>query len=270
VEGQVTIYVVSDSIGETAEQVALAAGSQFNSHIKDIKRIPFIIDKDHINEVLERASKENSIIVFTMVVPELRNYLIEEARIRNIPTIDVMGPVMDAIILKTGANPRYEPGLVRKLNEKYFKRIEAVEFAVKYDDGKDPRGAKIADVVLIGVSRTSKTPLCMYLAHKNIKAANIPLVPEIDPPKELFEIPSYKIIGLTINPLKLNEIRKERLKALGLGVSANYANMERILQELDFAEKVMKKLGCKIIDVSNKAVEETASIIMEYLKEVSQ
>ena len=145
-----------------------------------------------------------------------------------------------------------------------------MEFAVKYDDGKDPRGVLKADLVIIGVSRTSKTPLSMYLANKNIKVANIPLVPEAKVPQELFQIPSKKIVGLTNTPEKLNEIRTERLRALGLSTANSgenkYANMERILEEIDFAESLMKKIGCPIINVSNKAIEETAEKIITYLK----
>jgi regulator of PEP synthase PpsR (kinase-PPPase family) len=160
-----------------------------------------------------------------------------------------------------------EAGLIYRLDEQYFKRVDAVEFAVKYDDGKDPRGILKADVVVIGVSRTSKTPLSMYLAHKNYKVANVPLVPEIPPPQELFVISPKKIIGLTADPDKLNQIRRERLKTLGLNDSANYASMERILQELEYADALFKRLGCTVIDVSKKAVEETASIVMQVLKE---
>ena len=124
-----------------------------------------------------------------------------------------------------------------------------------------------ADIVIIGVSRTSKTPLSMYLANKNLKVANIPLVPEVEPPKELYEISSKRVFGLTSSPHKLNVIRQERLKALGLSFEANYANMDRILQELEYAENIMKKIGCPIIDVTNKAIEETASIILKIMKE---
>jgi regulator of PEP synthase PpsR (kinase-PPPase family) len=167
----------------------------------------------------------------------------------------------------TKKEPLYEAGLNRRLDADYFKKVEAIEFAVKYDDGKDSRGIKKADVVLLGISRTSKTPLSMYLAHKNIKVANIPLVPEVEPPKELFESIKGKIIGLTNDPDKLNHIRMERLKALGLDYTANYANMERILNELDYAEKLFHKLRCPVINVSTKAIEETASIILSIIRE---
>ncbi|KAB3533245.1 pyruvate, water dikinase regulatory protein [Alkaliphilus serpentinus] len=264
----IVIYIISDSIGETAEQVAKAGISQFNVNDHELRRFPFVTDKNQIMEILEEAKSEKSVIVFTMVIEEFKNILQEEAAKHNIPCIDIMTPVIDSMSQALHNAPRREPGLIRRLDEKYFRKVEAIEFAVKYDDGKDPRGLKKADLVLIGISRTSKTPLSMYLAHKNIKVANVPLVPEVAPPKELFEVPPKKIIGLTTNPMKLIEIRQERLKALGLKHEANYASMERILNELDYAEEIMKKLGCPVIDVSSKAVEESASIILEIFREI--
>lgn len=263
----IVIYVLSDSIGETGEQVAKAAVSQFNPKRYEIRRFPYITDEEQISEVFEEAKDEKSIIIYTIVIERLRDYIIKMADKFNIPTIDLMTPTIDAIKYILGSEPKRESGLIRKLDEKYFRKVDAVEFAVKYDDGKDPRGIKKADVVILGVSRTSKTPLSMYLANKNLKVANIPLVPEVEPPKEIFEIPSKRIFGLTSSPNKLNVIRQERLKALGLSFEANYANMDRILQELEYAENIMKKIGCPIIDVTHKAIEETASIILRIMKE---
>jgi [pyruvate, water dikinase]-phosphate phosphotransferase / [pyruvate, water dikinase] kinase len=144
--------------------------------------------------------------------------------------------------------------------------VEAIEFAVKYDDARDMSGILKADIVLVGVSRTSKTPLAMYLAHKKFKVANVPLVPELKPPDELMRVPKHKMVGLIIKPDKLNEIRVERLKALGLASTATYAKAERIELELAYAEGMMNRLGCPVIDVSNKAVEETASLIEEWIR----
>jgi regulator of PEP synthase PpsR (kinase-PPPase family) len=168
-----------------------------------------------------------------------------------------------------GTEPLNQPGTIRRLDDKYFKKVEAIEFAVKYDDGKDPRGIKKADIVLIGVSRTSKTPLSMYMAHKNIRVANIPLVPEVPVPDELFEISSKRIIGLITDPEKLNAIRLERLKSMGLSNSAVYADMNRIMEELEYAEKLMRKIGCHFINVSNKAIEESANIIIQIMKKTN-
>ncbi len=218
-----------------------------------------------MDNLIAKAANENSIIIFTIVVEDLKNYLIDKALENNIAAVDVMTPAMLTLIDKLGITPKREPGLNRKLDEKYFKKIEAVEFAVKYDDGKDTKGILLSDVVLIGVSRTSKTPLSMYLAHKNVKVANIPLVPEVSPPEELKLISPKKIIGLTLDSDYLNKIRKERLKAMGLKDTANYASLERIFKELEYAEKIYKNLNCKVIDTTNRAVEETASIILEYI-----
>ncbi len=257
------IYIVSDSVGETAELVVLAAASQFNHGMVDIRRVPYVNDPNEIPEIVAEASSFNSIIAYTLVIPELRDRLISEAEKYDIPTVDIMTPMLEALSTVIHRQPKLEPGLVRRMDDEYFRKVEAIEFAVKYDDGKNPRGIVRADLVVIGVSRTSKTPLCMYLAHKRLKVANVPLVPEVAPPKEIFQLPPYKLVGLTIKPRHLNEIRRERLNTLGLTSNADYASMKRILKELDYAENIMKEAGCQIIDVTNKAIEETASRVME-------
>lgn len=262
------VYVISDSVGETAQQVTKAALSQFNIESDyEIRRFPYVADEKFLMEVLESGKSEEAVIVYTLVSENLLNTTKEFCEKEDLSHIDLMTPLLKQISKKTGKNPKREPGVIRKLDERYFKRVEAIEFAVKYDDGKDPRGILKSDIVLLGISRTSKTPLSMYLANKNIKVANVPLVPEIPIPKEVFEIDPKKIMGLTNTPEKLNSIRNERLKALGLSSNASYANVERILQELDYAKKVMKKVGCPVIDVSNKAIEETAGIILDKMKE---
>ncbi|MGB3366749.1 MAG: pyruvate, water dikinase regulatory protein [Acidaminobacteraceae bacterium] len=263
------VYVVSDSIGETAEMVARATAEQFRDINYEIKKFPFINNEEQIKELIDEAAESSSIIVFTTVLQNLREMIISECKRNRLPYIDVMEPLLTKFEEFLGTKPANEPGIIHRLDEKYFKRVEAVEFAVKYDDGKDPRGVLKADIVLIGVSRTSKTPLSMYLANKNIKVANIPLVPEVPVPDELFTISSKKIVGLTTNPIKLNEIRQERLKALGLSDMASYANVERILDELEYSDKLMKRLKCPVINVSNKAVEETANLILEIIKKNS-
>lgn len=264
---KVIIYAASDSAGETAEQVARAVMRQFDVAEFSVKRFSFINDREAIDDLISRAREENSFIVYTLVVEELRDYLAQKAALYDIGAVDILTPVLLPLVKELGISPKYEPGLLRKLDEKYFKKVEAVEFAVKYDDGKDTRGILLADIVLIGVSRTSKTPLSMYLAHKNLKVANIPLVPEVGFPEELKHIPSKRIIGLTLNIDSLNKIRKERLKTMGLKDTANYATMERIFEELEYAGNIMRKLNCKVIDTTDKAVEETASIILNYIQE---
>ena len=268
---QLSIFILSDSLGNTAEHVAGAAIAQFQSDAFTVKKFPYIKEDtpfDYIfSEILRAPDK---IILHTIVKKELVQKISKFATENNIRCLDLLTPVLESIESVTGEAPLQETGMLRKLNDRYFKRVESVEFAVKYDDGKEPRGVLKADLVIIGVSRTSKTPLSMYLANKNIKVANIPLVPEAKVPQELFQIPSKKIVGLTNTPEKLNEIRTERLRALGLSTANagenKYANMDRILEEIEFAESLMKKIGCPIINVSNKAIEETAEKIITYLK----
>lgn len=257
------VFVLSDSIGETAEMVARAATSQFDSGKIEIRRIPNVCDTDTIDEIVRMAAENSAVVAYTFVVEEMRSYVETKTAEMNVISVDILTPVMDAVAKATGLVPHREPGILRKVDEVYFRRVEAIEFAVRYDDGKDPRGILLADIVLVGVSRTSKTPLSMYLAHKRIKVANVPLVPEVAPPDELYKVERGKLIGLTIRHDQLNFIRKERLKTLGLMSDANYANEERIIQELETANQLMRKLGCPIIDVTNKAVEETASKILE-------
>jgi len=260
------VYVVSDSVGETAELVVKAAISQFHQKI-EIKRVPYVEDVATLKEIVHIAKENNGVIVFTLVKPEMRKALIEEAKAHDVVVYDVIGPLIETIALNSNLEPKCEPGIVRKLDEDYFKRIEAIEFAVKYDDGRDPKGIEKADIVLIGVSRTSKTPLSQYLAHKGYKVANVPLVPEVDPPEQLYSVPKERCFGLMITPEKLNHIRKERLASLGLHDGASYANLKRIEDELQHFRKVVDKIGCTVIDVSTKAVEESANVILnQYMK----
>ncbi|HWR05396.1 pyruvate, water dikinase regulatory protein [Sporomusa sp.] len=260
------IYALSDSLGETAEMVARATASQFSSGEFDIIRIPYITSVEQIAETVQEAANHDCVICHTLVSSNLREALLEQAQVHNIPTIDIMGPMIHAVQKVTGMTPRLKPGLIHKLDQEYFKRVEAVEFAVKYDDGKNPLGLLKADIVIIGVSRTSKTPLSMYLAHKKVKVANVPLVPEAPLPQELFQVPSHRIVGLIIDKFKLNEIRCERLKTMGLAPDASYANIGRIHEELDYARSIMRRLDCPVIDVSNKAIEETANRILEVVQ----
>lgn len=262
------IYVLSDSVGETAQQVAKAAMSQFYvDETYEIRRFPYISDEKILIEALHSAKDENALIVYTLVDEGMCKTVEEYCDAEGLSCTDLMSGLLNSISDRTNRKPKREAGIIRKLDESYFKRVEAIEFAVKYDDGKDPRGILKADLVLVGISRTSKTPLSMYLANKNIKVANVPLVPEIPIPKEVFEIDTKKIIGLTNSPDKLNTIRTARLKAMGLSSRANYANLARILEELDYSEEIMKKIGCPVINVSNKAIEETAGIILDIMKE---
>lgn len=264
------IYLISDSIGETGEQVVHSILSQYSLEVENIKKFTHILTKNMLDAVLISISQERNVVVFYTLVQEgLRQHLTEFAEKQNFLLVDILGNGLAAIAQATSLKPLGEPGIIRKMDREYFNRIEAIEFSVRYDDGKDPRGILKADLVILGVSRTSKTPLSMYLANKNIRVANVPLFPESEPPKEIYQISPTKVIGLTNTPEKLNSIRKERLKTLGLPQNASYAEMNRILEELEYADKIMKRIGCLVIDVSNNAIEETANLIFDYMKKTN-
>ena len=169
------VYVVSDSVGETAEFVVKAVATQFNGGHVDIRRHSHAESKEDIEEIIQLASQSQSIIAYTLVIPRLKEYLDQRAKEEGIVAVDLLAPLMNAFTKQFDKTPNHRPKLMRQLDEDYFRRVEAVEFSVKYDDGRDPRGLDRADIVLIGVSRTSKTPLSMYLAHQRYKVANVPL-----------------------------------------------------------------------------------------------
>ena len=265
-ESKLMVYVISDSIGETGELIAKASVKQFDTKDFAIKRFPYTNTVEQVKPLLEDAAKhKRALVVYTNVDKDTRAYMKQKERELNLHMVDVMGPPMDEIQSILGYEPMRQPGLIRRLDDNYFKKVEAIEFAVQYDDGKDPRGVVKADIVLVGVSRTSKTPLSMYLANKLYKVANVPLVPEVPVPKEVYQKDKRRLFGLVANSEKLYTIREERLRALGLNSSAKYANVDRIKEEVDYSVQIMKDIGCTIIDVSNKAIEETAEIINDYM-----
>lgn len=261
------VFVVSDSVGETGDQVAKAVISQFRPSYEGaiIRRFPHIQSEDLVRKIVRLAAKQNAFIVYTLVRQEMRGLLHELCDQEKVHAVDILGPALQSMATFMEEVPLETPGIVHQLDDDYFKKIEAIEFAVKYDDGRDPRGLLQADIVLVGVSRTSKTPLSQYLAHKRYKVANVPLVPEVEPPEELFKIDPKKCFGLVISAEKLNYIRKERLITLGLNDDAIYAQHSRILEEIQHFEKIASQIGCKVIDVTNKAVEETANVIIEHI-----
>jgi hypothetical protein len=260
------ITICSDSVGETAEAVVRATIRQFDAHQVKTKRIGHIKHEDEIRAIMEEVAKNGGFVAYTLVQPELREMMKEESIRLGVRAVDIMGPMMQAFIDTFNDSPRREPGLLHQLDEDYFRRVEAIEFAVKCDDGRDTSALLKADLLLIGISRTSKTPLSIFLAHKGLKVSNLPLVPEVKVPKELFLVPANRIFGVTMNAEHLLKIRTERLKAVGLPYGAKYATLERITEELEYAHALMKQIGCTVIDVTDRAIEETAGIIMSYLK----
>ncbi|MBS2000938.1 MAG: kinase/pyrophosphorylase [Cyanobacteria bacterium SZAS LIN-5] len=262
------VFTISDSSGETAEAVARAALVQFQPGRASIYRLPQVRSCQQLAGLVREVSHGNAVIAYTLVLPEYRETLEKEARKFNIPTVDLLGPLITRISSLTGTAPMSQPGRLHLLDETYFRRIEAVDFAIRFDDGKNPDGITQADVVLTGVSRTSKTPNCMYLAHHyGLKAANVPIVSGVEPPLALFQINPRKIVGLHIDPYLLQDIRTTRAQILGMPTSTDYADPDRIRQEVRQAKKLFRELKCHVIDVSAKAIEETSSEIYLHLRQ---
>jgi regulator of PEP synthase PpsR (kinase-PPPase family) len=231
--------------------------------------MPQVRSCQQLASLIRGISKDrSSVIAYTLVLPEYRESLEIEAAKVGIPTVDLLGPLISRLAALTGAVPLSQPGRLHLLDETYFKRIEAVDFAIRFDDGKNPDGIVQADVVLTGVSRTSKTPNCMYLAHHyGMKAANVPIVSGVEPPLALYQINPRKIVGLHIDPYLLQEIRNTRASILGMPNSTDYADPDRIRQEVRQAKKLFRELKCHVIDVSAKAIEETSSEIYLHLRQ---
>lgn len=258
------IYVVSDSTGETAYQYANSIIIQFpDLEFRDF-RYSNVKSTEQVDELFNSIERQ-SIIIMTMVLEDIREYLLDQAEENQVKVIDMLGGPLSMIEEITGKKALRLPGLMRGLDSDYFDKMESIEFAIKYDDGKDERGLLKADIVLVGVSRTSKTPLSMLLANKNYKVANLPLVPEIDLPDSLFQVDKNKIVGLIIDPDNLNSIREDRIKALGLSEASDYAKKDRIRDELVYARKVFDRIGCEVIDVTGSTIEETATKVISII-----
>lgn len=262
---QTVITICSDSVGETAEAVARATIRQFELRDTRIKRYSHVLTGDEIRDIVLEVRDNGGFIVYTLVQPELRELMREEAKRSGVRAVDIMGPMLQAFMESFDGAPSRKPGMLHRMDDDYFRRVEAIEFTVASDDGRDPRALLKADIVLIGVSRTSKTPLSMFLAHKGFKTANLPLIPEVKPAQELFEVSQGLIVGLIMTPEQMLKIRNERLRALGLYTGAKYANLDRITEELNYALALMDRLDCLVIDVTDKAIEETAGIILNHL-----
>lgn len=265
---ELIIFTLSDSSGETAAHVAQAALVQFPPGFASIYRLPQVRSCQQISTLVREIATGRSLIAYTLVLPEYRETLEEEARKYNVPTLDLLGPLIGKISDLTQSHPLSQPGRLHQLDETYFRRMEAVNFAVRFDDGKNPDGIAQADVILVGLSRTSKTPNCMYLAqHYALKAANCPIVMGVDPPKALFNVQARKIIGLTIDPHLLQDLRSSRAQVIGMGLDTIYADLEEIKLEVQYAKRIFRELKCHVIDVSSKAIEEISSEIFCFMRQ---
>jgi regulator of PEP synthase PpsR (kinase-PPPase family) len=261
----VELHVVSDSTGETAARLVKALEAQFPDQPFAEVRHPRVENVEDLHIAVQQARGRPAVMVYTLVEPELRDAMRQLCRRSRVHYCDLLGHPIDSISRVAGVAARMQPGARAPLDETYFKRIEAIEFAVKYDDGVG-RGLEEADIVLVGVSRTSKTPLSMYLGYLGYKAANVPVVRGIDPPPEIFEIDPVKIVGLTIDAERLADIRTARVRTMG-APRRRYAGLEEIYQELDEATTVHRRLGCPVIDVTELSVEETAMRIIRLVEQ---
>jgi [pyruvate, water dikinase]-phosphate phosphotransferase / [pyruvate, water dikinase] kinase len=268
------IFTVSDGTGETALSIVRAVRVQFEHAEMHIERYNKVRSREMLDDMLLSAKNKNAIVVATLVDPELRVFLISRSMQLGVKVVDVLFPLLETLSEQLGRRPSAIPGLLRQLDEGYFKRISAIEYTVRHDDGIISSDLPDADIILIGVSRTSKTPLSMYLGHKGYKVANIPLVPGIEPPIEISKVDQNKIIGLIIDPSRLAEIRAARIEALGTDDIGDYADIEKIFEELEWSRKIFKKnKRWPILDVTGKALEENSveieKIILSRFPELS-
>lgn len=264
---QVRLFVVSDSIGETAQRVIKAVLAQFpDLNNYEIKKFPFVDSKEVLTNILSDALQEKAVVVTTLVNEELNELCADFARRTGLEYVDYMSPLVKIVSERTQMTPSYQSGSLYLMDEDYFNRVEAIEFSVRYDDGKDPKGFAKSDLVILGISRTSKTPLSMYLANRSFKVSNLPLIPEVPVPKEIFQIDSRRIIGLTADPEYIRKVRQSRLVSLGLTGSSSYVSLERIKEELKYSQNLYQQLGATIINVENKSIEESAQLIEEHAK----
>ncbi|MDO3412597.1 pyruvate, water dikinase regulatory protein [Saccharibacillus sp. CPCC 101409] len=266
-QGTPFITICSDSVGDTAEAVVQAVIHQFEHREVEIKRYGNVRHEDELRKLVEEAAEHKGFIAYTLVQPELRETIREEAVRLDVRIVDIMGPMMQAFIDTFSGAPTRRPGVLRRMDENYFRRMEAIEFTVSSDDGRDPGAMPQADLVLMGISRTSKTPLGIFLAHRGKKVVNYPVVPEIAPPAQLLGLPAKRLVGLTIEPEAMLKIRSQRLKSLGLPVGSQYDSIERIKEELAYAEALYQRLGCFVVDITDRAIEETAGLILGNLSE---
>jgi len=258
-----TVYVLSDSVGDTGEAVALAAVAQFEPGVLHIERLPKVKSPRHLKELVEENAGERSVFFYTLVTGPLRCEM-ERLIAGGVTGADLLGPAVTLLEEKTGLSPTGEAGLIRRTDEEYFARIEAMEFAVAHDDGRNPESLPEADVVLLGVSRSSKTPIAMYLATKGWRAANVPLVLSHEPPPQLFQLDPRRVFGLVTTPDVLLAIRQERVRNLGQWVPG-YADREHIERELKEARAVMRRIGCMVVRTDNRAVEESVQEILQHM-----
>jgi regulator of PEP synthase PpsR (kinase-PPPase family) len=262
----VEIHVISDSTGETATRLAEAVERQFPEEEFELVRHPRITSVDDVQLSAARARGRRAVLMYTLVDPQFREAMRTLCRRYRLHYCDLLGHPIDAVARVSGQPATMTPAAQPVLDSSYFKRMAAIEFAVRFDDGLGAQGLQDADIVLVGVSRSSKTPLSIYLGYLGYKTANVPIVPGVEPPPELFEVDSIKIVGLTIDAETLAEIRSVRAQGMR-GARRRYSDLVEIYEELERADQVHRRLGCPVIEVSNQAIEETARRIVRMVEQ---
>ena len=259
---------MSDGTGTTARETLDAAGRQFGQFNIVVANRPHVRDPSDIRLVVSEAKLNNWLVVYTIVSEELRRITEEEARRQGVRTVDLLGPLLDSLAEHLRAEPANQPGILHQVDEVYEEKISAYEFTRQHDDGKNLKTIHRADIVLVGASRTGKSPLAYQLALGGLYAANIPLVFGIEPPKELLLLDSRRVFCLTINPDRLHEIRSQRMnRLLAGGFKENYAALNFIYKELNYTHELAHAHVWKIMDTTKKSVEELAFDVEVALKE---
>jgi len=261
-----TIFILSDSTGETAVTMLRAALVQYNEKEINIVRCKNIRSDEQVLGVIEDCFNRRGMILYTCASPILRKKIAELCLEKSIPSIDLLGPLINTLDHFFGVQSSSQVGALRQTDDMYFKRIEAIEYTVRHDDGKTLADLDKADIVLVGISRTSKTPLSIFLSHKGWKVANVPLVVESPLPEQLFKIDQRKIVGLIIDIDSLQRIRKNRLEKFGQDTGGEYASIQQILKEIEYAENLFKQnRRWPVFNVTERALEETASEIVRVI-----
>ena len=256
-----TIFVVSDATGETAERVLRSALVQFEGAPATIVRRGDILSAAQVRAVVQEAAQQSSLVMHTLVSDELRRVMLEEARRRGVDALDLLGPVLDRLATHLHLTPQEKPGLFQQLSEARNREIEAVEFAFRHDDGQQPEELEWAEVVLVGISRTMKTPTTLFLAYRGWFAANVPIVEQVALPQALARVPAERVFCLMMAPARLLELRRARAEHLGVPPEP-YASLTGIRRELHHAQKIALEQGWRTVDVTGKSVEEVAREIL--------
>ncbi|WP_041794352.1 pyruvate, water dikinase regulatory protein [Pararhodospirillum photometricum] len=259
------VHLVSDATGETLTSVIRACLVQFEGVPVVQHRWWLVRTRGQVDRMSEGIRRHPGLVMFTVVDPEIRQILEERCRELGVPTVSLLDPVMDALSRMFDFKAHRQPGLQHTLDEGYFDRIDAMQFTLALDDGQCLDRLSEADVVLVGVSRTSKTPTCMFLANKGVRAANVPLVPGMDPPKELLAVKGPLVVGLTRDPRSLSDIRRNRLRLMNEGRDTTYAELEAVEREVADARRLYTRMGWMVIDVTRRSIEEVAATIVQRL-----